>query len=416
MKIIIKRDRVPYMSLLVSVLLFAMTCLYTEENAGKYYIILGILFLLTIIECIKKPYKLNITFSLKYVWWLIILFMIYSATALLRNTYADYSHVYVLTHLFISLMFITWFCDESIDMMLNCICRGATLGSIFSMLFVAVNEIAKATSVFVRIGTSTTGNADVYGMYLGVMSIFTLYSILFCGKKTYIPIYVFQVAFMLMTGSKQTFIYILIPYVAFQLYKNKRQAWKNILPIILVVILIWMVFNVPILYNTVGNRIASMFVSFGFRINGVQASFSQDRRNDLIGTAIRMFPNFPIFGGGWGYFTRFSGFNEYSHCNYTEILVTYGLIVFIYYYYPFFKMLARYIRIHKKQTLDILFITLLVSLLLGDIVRITFYQTALNYCILFMSIKYYKERFSVNEAENFSKNTMAYYALKQEKY
>ena len=397
MKIIIKRDKVSYLSFLVGVLFFTMTCLYTESNVKKYYIILGGLFLLTFFDCLKKLYKLNMVFSLKYVWWIILLFAIYTATAIFRPIYSDYSHIYVLTQLYITLLFIIWFCNERFDTILNCLCRGATWGSIFSMLFVVVNEIVKATSSFVRIGTTTTGNADVYGMYLGVMSIFTLYAILFCDKKMYVVIYVFQVIFMLLTGSKQAFIYIFIPYITFQLYKNKRQAWKNIIPIIFVIVFVWMVFNIPIFYNTVGNRLSSMFVSFGFRINGVQSSFSQDRRNNLIVTAINMFPEFPILGGGWGYFTRFSGFNEYSHCNYTEILVTYGLIVFLYYYFPFFRVLSRLIKVIKKQSMDILVITLMVSLLLGDIVRITFYQTALNYCMLFVSLKYIRDRRNIVE-------------------
>lgn len=392
MKIIIKKDRIPYLSLLVSILLFAMTCLYTEANVTTYYLILGALFLFTLIECIRRPYKIILTFSLKYVWWLIGLFIVYSLTAILRTIYADYSHVYVLTQLFITLMFIVWFCDEKVDTIWISLCRGATLGSVFSMVFVAINEILKASSIFVRIGTTTTGNSDVYGMYLGIMSIFTLYAILFHGRKLYIPVYVFQVAFMLLTGSKQTFIYILIPYVGFQLYKNKRQAWKNILPIIVVIVLIWMIFNIPILYNTVGNRVASMFVSFGFHINGVQSSFSQDRRNDLIVTALGMFWKFPLFGGGWGYFTEHSGFHEYSHCNYTEILVTYGFFMLVYYYFPFFKSLIGYAMKPKKDSIDMLFIILLISMLLGDIVRITFYQTALNYCVLFICIKIFNKR------------------------
>ena len=397
MKIVVRRDKIPYFSLLLGILLFTMTCLYTTRDANIFYLILLVLFFLTGIEFVKKPIRLSKLCSIKYIWWLIFLFLIYGATVFVRTPYVGYSHIYVGTHLFITLMFAFWFFDMKLDDALECVINGATLGSVLSMIFVTFNELLSINKHFTRLGTSTTGNPDVFGMYMGIMSIFTLYAIIFCNQKKFVVIYVAQLAFMLLTGSKQAFIYILVPFALFQLYKNKKNAWKNIIPLFGAMVLFWMVFNIPILYDVLGYRIASMFVSFGFQIDGVATSFSQDRRNDLILTALRMFPEHPILGGGWGYFTEFSGYKEYSHCNYTEILVTYGVFVLIYYYYPFFQTFVKFSRVNKKNTTDILFISLLISMLLGDIVRITFYQTALNYCMLFFCVKAFSARKSMAE-------------------
>ncbi len=399
MKIVVRRDKIPYFSLLLGILLFTMTCLYTTRDSNIFYLILVALFFLTGIEFIQKPDRLRELCSMKYVWWLIFLFLIYGATAYLRTVYVRYSHFYVGTHLLITLMFAFWFFDMKQDDVLECVIQGAMLGSVLSMIFVAINELIEIDKYFTRLGTSTTGNPDVFGMYLGIMSIFTLFAIMFRNHKTYIVVYGLQLAFMLLTGSKQTFIYIIVPFALFQLYKNKKKAWKNILPLVAGLVLFWLIFNIPILYDVLGYRVASMFVSFGFHIEGVETSFSQDRRNDLIMTALKMFPDHPIMGGGWGYFTEFSGYEEYSHCNYTEILVTYGILALLYYYYPFCSMLAKFLRVRKKRTTDVLFLSLLISMLLGDFVRITFYQTALNYCMLFLCIKAFSARRSMAESQ-----------------
>ena len=95
----------------------------------------------------------------------------------------------------------------------------------------------------------------------------------------------------------------------------------------------------------------------------------------------------PIFGEGWGYFTKFSGFNMYSHTTYTEILVTYGIFGLVLYYSRFYKDVFRLLKIKNREPIEQLGVVLLISILVADFARITFSQTALNYVIAFLAWK-----------------------------
>lgn len=146
-----------------------------------------------------------------------------------------------------------------------------------------------------------------------------------------------------------------------------------------------MIFNVPMLYNILGNRIEIMLVSFGFKIEGIGSSVSTDKRMGMISTALKLFTEHPFFGHGWGAFAAKSGFGVYSHSTFTEILVTFGLFGFCLYYSMFFNLLFKLITVKNRTKEEQLFLVILISMLLGDTARITFSQTALNYIMLFLA-------------------------------
>lgn len=382
----ISRLKKIYSIITLSFLLFAMTCLYSEANTRYFYLAVFISGITTILNFLNLR-NLSRLVSSKYFIWLVTIFAMYNLWGVLfTNGSSKFPFAYINMHFIIAVEIISCFIGLDTNEVVEKICDVSIISSIMSIIYVVINEKSMIMLGNVRIGTSASGNVDVFGMYLGIMSIFILYRAMMQQKKIYYLLYGVQVAFMLLTGSKQALIYIIVAFCAFTIYTSKKKAYKYIIAIAVAIAFIYAIFNVPVLYELVGHRIQIMLVSFGFSIDGIEASRSTDLRMDMIRKAFDLFWDNPIFGGGYGYFATHSGFNVYSHNTYTEILVSYGLFGFILYYLYFFKTTTRYLFLKNRSKEAQLFLTIMISVLLGDTARITFSQTALNYVLLFLAV------------------------------
>lgn len=376
----------------VGLYFFTLTCLYSEQHRNMYYLIVLGEFVIALGSVFFSKKKSKKIINCRFLIWLFSVFLMYASWAIIKQTYVQYSHKYIGLHLLNTLTIIMMFIDKPKEIIEDSFCKGSVIGSILSILFVVINEFDIIRQGAERIGTSASGNVDVFGMYLGVMSIFVLYKVIVKKENKYLIPYVLQVVFMLLTGSKQALLYIIISYIMFIFYSNKGDLKKYLIPFIVAIAMVIAIFNVPVLYTLVGHRIKIMLVSFGVKIGGIESSYSTNKRIDMIFTALKLFTRNPIFGGGWGYFTEFSGFNVYSHTTYTEILVTYGLFGFILYYSYFFSSTIRLALVKHRSCIEELFFVIMCSLFAGDIARITFSQTALNYVMVFLAWKIFRER------------------------
>jgi len=375
----------------VGLFLFALACLYSEKYLSLYNLIMYGEFVIATISIVFSRRKINKIANSTYTLWLFAVFIMYNVWGFLRTPHIEYPALYIITHLISTLTIVFFSIDCDNEELEELFCKGSVIGSILSIAFVAVNEQAMLRQGIVdRIGVSASGNVDVFGMYLGVMSIFTLYKFIVKKNKIYIIPYILQVCFMLLTGSKQALLYIIISYVMFIKYSYKTNIAKYIAPLIVAIVAVFAIFTVPVLYNLVGHRIEIMLVSFGVNIAGVDSSRSTDVRMGMIAKAFQLFLDNPIFGGGWGYFTKYAGFNMYSHTTYTEILVTYGIFGLVLYYSRFFIDTFYLFMKKNRKPVEQLMVVLLISILVADFARITFSQTALNYVIAFLAWKIIK--------------------------
>lgn len=369
----------------IAVYLFSLTCLNSVEHLYTYYAIMICEFIIAALIALHHCRYGRIFFS-GYFFWLIGVFIIYMLTPVLNASYLEFSYLYFASHLINTLSIVFMFFDMQTERIIDVWCNGSSIGSVLSILFVAINEADAIRLGSIRIGESASGNVNVLGMYLGIMSIFVLYKVVVLRQKKYLAVYILQLIFILLTGSKQSLIYVAVSGLAFCMYSYRHDFKKYLISFILAVCLVIAIFKIPTLYELIGYRIEITLVSFGLHIDGLSSSYSTDQRMKMILKAVEMFKHHPIFGGGWGYFIVKSGFNVYSHTTYTELLVTYGLFGFLVYYSLYYKTLFRYIKSDRNNS-NILFLVLLVSILIADIARITFSQTPLNYVILFLAWK-----------------------------
>ena len=105
---------------------------------------------------------------------------------------------------------------------------------------------------------------------------------------------------------------------------------------------------------------------------------STEKRIEMIGEAINMYWEKPIFGWGIGAFAKYSGYGYYCHNNFFEILVSGGLILFII-YYSFIFLKAFQIFFMRKGNKKDLAIMLCISVFLLDISTVNFYSNIIFY-------------------------------------
>ena len=129
--------------------------------------------------------------------------------------------------------------------------------------------------------------------------------------------------------------------------KNDKNGKKHIIKYTvliatLVIFAMWVVMNVPTFYETIGYRIESY-------INGVTGAAEQGAsaaiRDEMRKIAMARWLESPIFGYGFDSFKYYNitatGNFFYSHCNYTEMLYSGGIIYLIVYYSVFCIILKK---------------------------------------------------------------------------
>lgn len=226
-----------------------------------------------------------------------------------------------------------------------------------------------------RIGDSLSGNVNVVGYNFGILS--TLMIWFYCQEKR-----LWKLAFFagfsgcaLATGSKKVLIMLVLDAVIYFWYeKNRMTGWLKVL--FFLVALLILVFKVPYLYNIIGERTINMLKTMLYGTSNQWYSHSTDVRESMIQEALLFFTENPILGGGWNYFYAHTAYEyEYSHCNYTEILCSFGIVGAVLFYSRYIYNIivaCEYQKTKRYNNLCILIMVLMVEALVLDWAAVTF--------------------------------------------
>lgn len=274
--------------------------------------------------------------------------------------------------------------NVNIESLMHIFLNTTTVTAISTCIFIIFNEIDLIKYGQARIGDTASGNVNTLAVYLGTMSVPILFSLIFQKKRSLIIIYTLLIFFMLLTGSKKTFIYVGSSMALFAYFKNKFNIFKYLPYIFSLVLIVIIILRIDYLYNIIGFRILDFLGTIGFNVFYYNPSYSTEMRASMLEVGLKFFSNHPIFGNGWGYFTKYSGFATYSHNNMIELLVNYGLIGFCLYYFIYIYLLYKLIKIYKKfrSQFSVLFITLLIVIIISDFTYVSFSFNLINYLIL----------------------------------
>lgn len=172
-------------------------------------------------------------------------------------------------------------------------------------------------------------NENTFGMNLAISGVIASYYFLHKKKKTAIVGIVLFFILSMSSGSKKALaIYILGVFGVIVLKYGIRKMYKAIVMLIFASVLIWMALQTPA-FEVINDRVMGYL--------SAKRTVSDDIRASMITTGISMFWERPFFGWGMQNFRIYSGFGTYSHNNFVEIAVNFGLVGFILYYLIYMK-------------------------------------------------------------------------------
>lgn len=355
---IVKSFERKYISLVclgITLILVANVCFYKEDTIPNYIMISGFGMAIIMFRYFRQT-KYKIWFD-KFMKWISALYIIYLVYGLLFSNGGLFNgDMFIFTYvsnivLYIALRMIFQY-DNWISILVKPVCL--TVG--IAMVLIFTNDISGALVAqnSTRFGSSLSGNVNSVAVYLGILSLIISYNYAKEKGKLSLVMLTLCFLFMLLTGSKKAIVIIAFDLLIY-LKVSKEKAMSFIVFTVAIIAGIILISQVPFLYNIIGHRVQDLFYQV-FGIGTASYSNSSDMssaiRQDLMAEAFDIYirhPTFYLMGGGWNAFaanSHYHNMNYYSHCNYTEMLCTFGLLGTCFYYVP---MIHNYRLIKKKS-------------------------------------------------------------------
>lgn len=268
-------------------------------------------------------------------------------------------------------------------------------GVIFILICIIYNPIsAYGNEAFVSFGAGfvRTSIAEICLNY--VLGIHLFYKMGQIRKKEYYFLMVFFLIGIGLTGARKQVFELLIFVLFLQVFSRKvsLDLAKKMMLFIMAGVLLGILFP-----SETGERISKFFQMF-VGIYGTDAS--ADGRWTYIIESIKLSKSSPIVGRGIDAFkyylsshpvtTRFGTLEPtYSHCNYTEILVSFG-IVGISIWYSYHVGIIRENWKKRKEPVSCTLICIIITLLIGDLGAIVYSTHIIVYfyvILLYVSIQ-----------------------------
>ena len=247
----------------------------------------------------------------------------------------------------------------------------------FLAVLFAVNVVFNSTFEGNRL--SVSNNANTFGKTAISMAGFFLF---WCKKKRWkraFPIFMFALmSFLaLLSGSRKAILALLLYIIAYVLFEHlPKNFFKVIGRLLIAAVICWIIYlcimNIGFLYNSVGNRVESMFDFFS---GDTEADGSVNTRFNMIEVAKEIFIDNPILGAGLNNFKYLTYHGTYAHNNYYELLACLGIVGFVIYYLPLAIFLLRAVRLWRKDRQDaIVPLAILTILFVSDFAAVSYFS------------------------------------------
>lgn len=288
---------------------------------------------------------------------------------------------------------------------------------VFSLLYTSILLVIKTPSSAwgtIRIGNIIGLNSNDLGMRMAIGSLLSLYLInnelmskrenMSKSQIVYSAICLLSfIVLSLFTGSKKAIFIIAFGAILYELivFNQIKNIKKIFITIAIITAIGYSVFNIPQLYNILGRRLESAYLTAIGENSNNKADGSYIERKFYREEAMKLFYDSPIVGvGGNGFVTHLRNITyshvAYSHCNYTEILATLGLIGFVIYYSFLVNLLIKLYKLYKtnKQNILGLFLIIIFMLLILDYGCVSYISEFITLCY---TMAYMVMQFSNNE-------------------
>lgn len=263
------------------------------------------------------------------------------------------------------------------------------IAGIFSIGMMIYEEGTAILEGGMRVGDTLSGNTNTVAYNLSLIALLVVWT--FCAehKFKYLLLFIAFMPFIFITGSKKGLIVIGFGFMML-MYYNRKNVFMWVAVLIGAAAAIYVVFEVDYFYNIVGFRIEDMYYTLTGQATRLNYSYSTEERTYMINEGFQFFLDKPIFGGGFNYFySRTATDWEYSHCNYIEMLCTFGVTGTLVYYSKHISNLVRLFiakadsdRIRDLRTIAIFLVFTALAL---DVTAVSFSQQMVWYLPIIIS-------------------------------
>ena len=242
-------------------------------------------------------------------------------------------------------------------------------------IILAYGGIEKVFMIAASSGENRIGgiisNTNSIGLSLATAIIACVF-FLVSQKNRKIKIVVFSCLIILtvmlfLTGSRKSVAFAILGTIFFLLLMNRKNSIVKKLAFYVclisgAIVLLNIMKNVPI-FSTVYTRFELLFEGI---INNKTTYTTDVLRQYMITTGIEEFWKNPIFGNGTA--RSYVMFGTYSHNNFIELLMNYGIVGFLIYYLPYVLLLFNLIK--RAMKVDVIAIFFLVYILMQIVLSV----------------------------------------------
>lgn len=367
-------------------LLFVCLTTFGGSEEGTNYLYYFSFALFTIVSIIKLLSQTNtngkIFFSLQTIWYL--LFIMLGVVSVLWSYNIDYTLGPI--QRMVQILFITFFLqlyvenEKDFERLLDLLLIACAIMTVYILIKTPIESWGEGF-----LGQVTGYNTNAVGAFASICTIISAYKGLILKKRAYLLLTVVLTVLCILTSSRKALFFAVFGIVLLVLFDTKKSnyAMKIMMILGLVVAVFFLVFNVPVLYNAIGDRLESMEAFFR---EDVSADSSLALREYFRKMGVRFYIENPVKGIGLNnyasYLSQYSERTSYSHNNFTEIasgLGTIGLLVYYWFYaYLLFKLFKQVLN---GQRLAILFFPMFCLIFIFEYAMVNYYSTVIQIII-----------------------------------
>lgn len=346
---------------------------------------------------------------------IILLAYIYCMTAINHNSLSNTIAYYYLTCTVLCLIGYNLFIHSDREQATVIYCTAIILGAMILaariiISYGGVTAMAKFASDGIderRIGGNII-NENTLGLYMG-NAIFCCIVLLrkLKAKRPLISLCLlflsaFFAAMLLLSASKKAVLFLILGItIMFFFYLHgtdgNRKLSVMLISLFVIAAILYVIMHVSI-FRSVSIRFRSLFDFFSDNSSG---SISDQNRSYMISSGLSAFLDSPIFGNGAAY--SYTLYGTYSHNNFVELLMNYGIIGFSVYYFPYIKLIPRLTSLMRKgDFLALYFLIFVAAQVILGIGWVNYYErvTQLITIIAGGYVEKYEEEIGINEKKS----------------
>ena len=284
--------------------------------------------------------------------WCVLFFIASCLTALYSPNFASTtSSLYLMFVAFCLCVFFQLYTNDESGFSKIAWCYSISGFILIALLFLTGNLVGDADH---RLGSELVGNSNSFAAMMMVATMYSIWLWVYKIKKwlpklLMLAIIVAYIYTLALSGGRKFFI---VPFLFLYLllfFKTNKRGKRNILLytalFAVVVSIVWsLIMNVEIFYNAIGVRMENLLKAFA----GMGGDNSSQVRETIRQLAFEKWLERPLFGYGYDSFKYLAlqrvGQFFYSHCNYTELLYSGGILYAALFYWIYYKILKNAFR------------------------------------------------------------------------